>query len=133
MGKNISLSEAGLNTIFSECRQCGICCKKYRRIRLYPDEVDYIKKMGGYVGVDISMAEIREKGLKQATADAAAEGKVYMVHPDDKGCLFLQKRDGKYFCKLYNYRPRVCRGFKCNFADSSVLSLLSKDAICLIR
>lgn len=127
-----ALSAINLNTIFSECRQCGACCKKYRRILLQPDEVEYIKKMGGHVGVDVELREIREKGMAKAIEDAQKDGKVYMIHPDDKGCVFLQKRNGKYYCKLYNYRPQTCRGFKCNFADATALSLITDGAIHLL-
>jgi len=56
-----------LNSIFHDCRQCGTCCKEYRKILLQPDEVAFITKMGGHVGVDVSMRDIREKGLTQAT------------------------------------------------------------------
>lgn len=132
MTKNISLDSTKLNSIFHECNQCGTCCKQYRKITLHQDEVEQIKNLGGYVGVDISMTEIREKGLKQAQADAEKKGKVFMIHPDDKGCIFLQKRDGKYCCKIYHYRPRTCRGFKCNLADSSFLTLFGQDSIHLL-
>lgn len=126
------LSQASLNTIFDDCRQCGTCCKQYRRILLQPDEAEYITKMGGHVGVDLELRVIREKGIKRATEDAKKDGKVYMIHPDDKGCVFLQKRNEKYMCKLYNFRPKTCRGFKCNFADTSAMSLLSEGAIHLL-
>lgn len=127
-----NLSQASLNTIFDDCRQCGTCCKQYRRILLQPNEAEYITKMGGHVGVDLELREIREKGIKQATEDAKKDGKVYMIHPDDKGCVFLQKRNEKYTCKLYNFRPKTCRGFKCNFADESAISLMSEGAIHLL-
>lgn len=132
MTKNISLDSTKLNSIFRECSQCGTCCKQYRKITLHQDEVEQIKKLGGYVGVDISMTEIRDKGLEQARIDAEAKGKVFMIHPDDKGCIFLQKRDGKHYCKIYHYRPRTCRGFKCNMADSSFLNLFGQDSIHLL-
>lgn len=129
---NARISESNLNTIFHECRQCGTCCKKYRKIPLYKDEVEYIRKMGGHVGVNISMEVIREKGLKRATAEAEAEGKVFMVHPDEKGCVFMEQRNDKYYCKIYHYRPKTCRGFRCNMADDSFLSLFASDATSLL-
>jgi Fe-S-cluster containining protein len=122
------VDEDALRTIFHECRQCGTCCKKYRKIVLQPDEVDFIKKMGGHVGVNVSMADIRKDGLEAATAEAKSKGKVYMIHPDDKGCVFLQHRNDKYFCKLYHYRPKTCRGFRCNLADDSFLQLFGGDS-----
>lgn len=126
------VDHTALKSIFHECNQCGTCCKQYRKITLHEDEVAFIEKMGGHVGVDLSFAEIREKGLEQARADAKKNGKIFMIHPDDKGCVFLQKRDGKYCCKIYHYRPRTCRGFKCNLADGTFLSLFGRDSIHLL-
>ena len=133
MTKNIGVNEQALRTIFHECRQCGTCCKKYRKIVLQPDEVEFIEKMGGHVGVGVSMTAIREKGLTAATAEAKSNGKVFMIHPDDKGCVFLQLVNGKYRCAIYHYRPKTCRGFRCNLADESFLQLFGgADAIHLL-
>jgi Fe-S-cluster containining protein len=127
-----TLCESTLNTIFDECRQCGTCCKKYRKILLQPDETAFITRMGGHVGVDVSLDVIREKGIDAATREAKERGRVYMIHPDDKGCLFLEKRNDKYVCKIYHYRPRTCRGFRCNLADNSFYSLFGDGAIHLL-
>jgi len=121
-----------LKTVFHECRQCGACCKSYRKIILHPDEVDFISKMGGYVGVDASLSELRRRPLAELIREAQAGGKIYMVHPDDQGCVFLQKRNDKHFCKIYHYRPRTCRGFKCNLADSSFLDIFGRNATMLL-
>jgi Fe-S-cluster containining protein len=127
-----TLCAGALNTIFDECRQCGTCCKKYRKILLQPDEVEFIKQMGGHVGVDISFEKIREMGMEGAIEEAQKKGRIFMIHPDDKGCIFLQKRNDKYSCKIYHYRPKTCKGFRCNLADSSYFSLLGDDAIHLL-
>lgn len=127
-----SLCESTLNTIFDDCRQCGTCCKKYRKITLQPDEVAFIKQMGGHVGVDVSLKAIREQGIDAATREAKERGRVFMIHPDDKGCVFLEKRNEKFTCKIYHYRPQTCRGFRCNLADNSFLSLFGDGAIHLL-
>ena len=127
-----SLCESTLNTIFDDCRQCGTCCKKYRKITLQPDEVAFIKQMGGHVGVDVSLKAIREQGIDAATREAKERGRVFMIHPDDKGCVFLEKRTEKFTCKIYHYRPQTCRGFRCNLADNSFLSLFGDGAIHLL-
>lgn len=132
MNASGSSDHTALKTIFHECSQCGACCKNYRKIVLHPEEVEYIEKMGGHVGIAVSFSEIREKGLQTARKEAANRGTVYMIHPDDTGCLFLQKRDGRYYCKIYHYRPRTCRGFKCNLADGSFFSLVGDDSIHLL-
>ncbi|WP_419661881.1 conserved uncharacterized protein, UPF0153 [Desulfosarcina variabilis str. Montpellier] len=126
------LNAEALKTLFDECRQCGSCCKKYRKIRLHADEVDFIRKMGGHVGVSASLAQLREKPLETLIEEGKASGRVYMIHPDDKGCIFLQKRNGKYACKIYNYRPRTCRGFRCNMADNTFMDVFGQDATVLL-
>nr|WP_321464791.1 YkgJ family cysteine cluster protein [uncultured Desulfobulbus sp.] len=132
MSKNVIPDETTLKTIFAECRQCGTCCKSYRRIPLQPDEVDFIRKMGGHVGIDITLAQLRHKSMQQLEAEALTAGKVYMIHPDDKGCVFLRKVNGRYQCAIYHYRPRTCRGFRCTLADSSFLELFGRDSIHLL-
>ncbi len=127
-----TLSSTVLNTIFNECRQCGICCKKYRKIVLEPSEVAFIEKMGGHVGVNVPLDAIRENGFEAAMLQARKRGKVYMIHPDDKGCIFLEQRNEKFCCKIYHYRPRTCRGFRCNLVDDSLMSLYGSDAIYLL-
>lgn len=126
------LDDAALRTIFAECRQCGTCCRSYRKIALQPDEVDFIKKMGGHVGVAVSLNRLRDTSMEALIAEAKASGKVHMIHPDEKGCVFLQRRDGKYFCRIYHHRPKACQGFRCNFADSSFLDLFAAQAMPLL-
>ncbi len=121
-----------MDSIFTECRQCGTCCKKYRRIVLKPSEVEFISRMGGHVGVQVSLNQLRNHSLQELVELARAGGKVYMIHPDGKGCVFLERRNDKYYCKIYHYRPAACRGFRCNFADSSLLDLLRQDALFLL-
>ncbi len=55
---------ANLKTILQDCRQCGTCCKKYKKVVLQPDEIEFIKKMGGHVGVDATLRELREGSLE---------------------------------------------------------------------
>ena len=127
-----TLDSKTLNTIFSECRQCGACCKRFRRIPLQPEEVPFIKRMGGHVGVNLSLNALRNHTLAELMDEAKSRGETFMIHPDDKGCVFLEKRDGKHVCKIYHYRPRICRGFRCNLADNSFLDILGDDAIWLL-
>ena len=129
---NTTFQESTLNTIFTPCRQCGNCCRDFRKITLNADEVDFITRMGGHVGSNISLKEIREKGLEKARQEAAESGKIFMIHPDDKGCIFLQRKNDRHYCKIYHYRPQACRGYRCNLADNSMLSMISGDAHLLL-
>jgi len=133
MTASLSFDPAALRSIFADCRQCGTCCKSYRKITLQADEVDFIRKMGGHVGVEVSLTKLRDRPLDALVAEASATGKVFMIHPDDKGCIFLQKRNDSYFCRIYHHRPRACQGFRCNLADSSFLDLFGgADSIHLL-
>ncbi len=116
-----------LDTIFHECRQCGLCCRSYSKVLLKPDEVDTIKKLGGHVGLMIALNDLRDKPLDELIKDARYQDKIYMIHPDNKGCIFLGKKNNKYFCKIYHYRPESCKGFRCNMADKSIETLLLDD------
>lgn len=132
MPADLPLDPQALKTVFHECRQCGTCCKTYRKIILHPDEVDFIRKMGGHVGVNASLSDLRRRPLEALIQEAKGCGKVYLIHPDDRGCVFLEKRDGKYRCRIYHYRPRTCRGFKCNLADRSILDIFGRNATMLL-
>jgi uncharacterized protein len=127
-----NLDNETLKTILQECRQCGTCCKQYKKVLLQGSEVEFIKKMGGQVGCDATLRQLRDKPLSQLVEENKANGKIYMIHPDEKGCIFLQRRNGLTFCKIYYYRPLSCRGFRCNLADSSFLDLFGNNATCLL-
>lgn len=132
MTKKVPVDSTALRSIFNECRQCGTCCRSYRKITLHPDEVDFIRKMGGHVGVKVSLVELRDHSMDDLVAAAKSTGKVFMIHPDDRGCIFLQKKNDKHRCRIYHHRPRACRGFRCNLADSSFLDLFGTDSIFLL-
>lgn len=62
-----------------------------------------------------------------------AEGKVDMIHPDEKGGRFsAEDAWQKYYCRIYHHRPRTCRGFRCNLPDSSFLELFGRDSMHLL-
>ena len=121
-----------LDTIFQECRQCGTCCKTYKKVLLKPDEVERMKKLGANVGIMIKLNDLRNKTIEELAKEEQNKDKIYMIHPDGKGCMFLEKRNDKYYCKIYHYRPESCKGFKCNMADESVNGLFMQDSIYLL-
>ena len=121
-----------LNSLFHQCRQCGSCCRRFRRVVLKPEEVPFIKKMGGHVGMEISLSATRDTPLDDLIKTAAAKGKVHMVHPDHTGCIFLEKRNEKFHCRIYHHRPEACRGFRCNLADGSLQNVFANNAMFLL-
>lgn len=127
-----NLDKNNLDTLLQECRQCGTCCKTYKKVLLKPDEVERMKKLGANVGVMIRLNDLRLKKINELAEKEHNKDKIYMIHPDDKGCIFLEKRNDKYCCKIYHYRPEACRGFRCNMADESVNNLFMQDSIYLL-
>ena len=126
------LTSENMDTLFAECRQCGTCCKTYRKVLLEPDEIDRIRALGAEIGVMVSLNDLREKNMETLVEEAKGKKAVYMIHPDGNGCIFLQKVNGKYRCKIYHYRPRSCQGFRCSLADHSMEQLLLNDPIFLL-
>lgn len=129
---NIDLAPENLNTLFDECRQCGTCCKSYRKVLLEPDEVDRMRALGAEIGVMVNLNDLRTKTMDQLVDEARGEKDIHMIHPDSKGCMFLHRVNGKSRCKIYHYRPRSCRGFRCSLSDHSMEQLLFSDAIYLL-
>lgn len=56
-----NLDKNNLDTLLQECRQCGTCCKTYKKVLLKPDEVERMKKLGANVGVMIRLNDLRLK------------------------------------------------------------------------
>ncbi|WP_321372166.1 YkgJ family cysteine cluster protein [uncultured Desulfuromusa sp.] len=129
---NTKLTSENLDTLFHECRQCGTCCKTYRKVLLEPDEIDRLRALGAEIGVMVSLNDLRKKTMNELVEEARGKKAVYMIHPDGNGCIFLQKVNGNYRCKIYHYRPRACQGFRCSLADHSMEQLLLNDPIFLL-
>ena len=72
-----------------ECKQCGYCCT----LRLRPNYFDLHRL--------IRSGFSRKKFLDE-------EGYVKLVEGD---CYFLERKDGKASCKVYDIRPETCRRY----------------------
>lgn len=76
-----------------KCERCADCCK-YLTIKLYKKDIKEIKKAG-------------------YAQDFFLEYDNYIKSPIlrriNKGCVFLGKKKGKYYCKIYEIRPKICR------------------------
>jgi len=126
------IESLNLNTIFQECRKCGTCCKSFRKILLKPNEVERMKKLGANVGIMVSLNDLRKNNINELIEKEKEKQQAFMIHPDENGCIFLQKKNDKYSCKIYHYRPEVCHSFKCNMADNSMKDLFLRDSIYLL-
>jgi len=74
-------------------RTCAECCK-YLTVKLNKKEIETIKE-AGHSNFYIYDKEINSNVMKWT----------------DDGCLFLGKKEGEYYCKIYSIRPEVCRKY----------------------
>ena len=74
-------------------RSCVDCCK-YLTVKLTKKDISNIQKEGYDNFYDYD-SHIKSPVLKWT----------------DDGCPFLGKKKGKYYCKIYNSRPKVCRKY----------------------
>lgn len=70
-------------------KRCGYCCT----LRVKLSWLDILR---------IMLAKERGFAVK------GTDGKRYIKMIGSK-CYFLTKKNGKPFCRIYNYRPRACR------------------------
>lgn len=83
-----------LNKKTFRCKRCGECCKKCI-IVLNKSDIKRIKKVG-----------YREEEFLEIDAG----GKPILRHINGK-CVFLEKENNKYSCKIYAIRPTVCKKY----------------------
>jgi Fe-S-cluster containining protein len=75
------------------CLRCADCCK-HLIVKLYKGDISKIKKEG-YGDFFVYDNHIKSNVLKQKNFK----------------CVFLSKKKGEYYCKIYSIRPKVCRGY----------------------
>ncbi len=86
-----------------KCQRCGSCCKggAWLRNMVHRDDIERWRSLG------------REDVLKDICPCCGR-----LIDPDNgdepwrkEECPFLDHRDGKAFCVIYDVRPKVCRDF----------------------
>jgi Fe-S-cluster containining protein len=76
-------------------RSCGDCCR-YLTVKLFKKDIEAIKRQG--------FAE-------EEFLEYDSHIKSYVLKMTDEGCPFLGHKDGRYHCKIYKIRPKVCREY----------------------
>ena len=72
-------------------RTCADCCQK-TVVKLNKEDIKRIKKAGYDDFLEFDY-HIKKPVLKHIEGN----------------CVFLGKKDDKYYCKIYNIRPRICK------------------------
>lgn len=74
-------------------RSCADCCK-YLTVKLYKKDIENIKR----------------EGFDEAFfMDFDTHIKSPVLRIINEKCVFLGKKKGRYYCKIYKSRPKVCR------------------------
>jgi uncharacterized protein len=87
------------------CKNCGKCCKTYT-VKLSDSDIKKIKKTGH-----------KKKDFAEFDNFDPKTGK-YSLKKINNQCLFLTERNNKYYCKIYNNRPEICRKYPFNETNS---------------
>lgn len=74
-------------------RSCADCCK-YLTVKLYKKDIEVIKREGFDEDFFIEF-------------DTHIKNPVLKIR--NERCVFLGKRKGRYYCKIYESRPKVCK------------------------
>jgi Fe-S-cluster containining protein len=115
-----------LKKVFSsvDCMACGICCESPRgthNIAVTPDDPNYGP-----------LRLLAESNLL-AIVDNAMDGSFQIV--GDISCAFLEKKKGRAFCSVYDYRPLLCAAYPFTNDPVSIATddgaVIERDAIVL--
>ena len=94
-------------------RYCGECCKKLV-VNVAKEEIEQIKKLG-----------FKEEDFVER--DLIYHEK-FVLKRNEEGCVFLKKEnDGKYSCKIYKNRPRICQQYPFFGSKKTIKSCLPED------
>ena len=80
------------------CNNCGACCLKFT-VKLSDTDVRRIEKLGF------------KKNYFAETDDFDKKFGNYALKRVDDKCIFLEKKKNKYFCRIYEKRPSICKDY----------------------
>jgi len=82
-----------LNQKIFRCKRCGECCRHYT--------------------IKLTKADIKkiEKRYNKEYFLSYDHIKNYLVLKSNNGCVFLKQKKNKYFCGIYDIRPKICRKY----------------------
>ena len=81
-----------------KCDSCAECCKAFE-VKLFREDIERIKKAGHDGDFFLEPDMISRKPDE------------YVLRKQDGQCVFLGKKKGKYFCRIYEIRPKICRKY----------------------
>lgn len=105
-----------LNPKTFKCQQCGECCKIV--VTLTEKEIKAIK----------------QRGYKDFLIKDPIKGKKKnCLKRINRNCVFLTKKGNKYYCKIYDIRPKTCRLYPFLNKNIKISSCKPKDVFPFYR
>ena len=83
------------------CKCCGLCCQKYT-VKLSDKDIKSLEKLG-----------FEKEEFAEPDDFDTKMGRYSLKRINDQ-CIFLDKKGKKYFCKVYDSRPSICREYPFN-------------------
>lgn len=87
-----------LNPDTFRCERCGKCCEM-SIVRISKEDIKRIKREG-YDENYFIKRDIMSPGLNK-----------FVIKKIGNKCIFLKKKNGKYFCEIYKVRPLTCQRY----------------------
>ncbi|MBD3164084.1 hypothetical protein GF323_02715 [Candidatus Woesearchaeota archaeon] len=93
-----------LNPDDFRCSQCGKCCLTFT-VKLSDKDIKRIESLG-----------LKKEFFAEKDNFDPKTGKYSLKRPN-RGCIFLIRKNNKYFCRIYRQRPDICRKYPFNESD----------------
>lgn len=88
------------SNISEMCVKCAECCKSYPSVELSKNEIYSLEQVTG----------LHFDNFTNTKGKAVVKG--YFLQSQENGdCVFLDKDNGVYSCKVYEARPRICQDY----------------------
>lgn len=92
------------------CDQCGKCCRDRSDIILSPLDVFHLSKATGMTGKQI-LDRYGDRYIGPQSSLPIVRLKYREEENGHTTCYFLGKKEGKYYCRVHEHKPTVCRTY----------------------
>lgn len=93
------------------CQKCGDCCKHFPLVDVSENEIASLKLLTGLCFESF----LDSKGK-------ASDG-YFLQFKENGHCFFLNKKNGRYFCEIYQNRPKICKNYPSTLRQNNACHL----------
>ena len=92
------------------CDQCGKCCRNRGDILLSPLDIYHLSIAKGMTGREI-LAKYGDRYIGDHSKLPVVRLKYRQEADGQTTCYFLGRKDGRFFCRVHEHKPTVCRTY----------------------